>query len=60
LNSELITESLERLADELRPIIMENLLWHTKAVDHEMFDKLDQVRCLHLLQRDCLCSFWKV
>jgi len=38
------------LADELRPIIMDNPSWHTKAVDHVMFNELDHVRCLYLPQ----------
>jgi len=49
LDSELIAESLEYLADELRPIIVNNLLWHAKVVDYMMFDKLDHVRHLYLL-----------
>ena len=42
------------LADELRPIIMDNLSWHAKAVNHVMFDELDHVRCLYLPQEDSL------
>jgi len=34
LDPKLIAESLEGLADELRPIIIDNLSWHAKAVDH--------------------------
>ena len=60
LDSELIAESLEYLADELRPIIVNNLLWHAKVVDYMMFDKLDHVRRLHLLQRDNLRPFGEV
>ena len=57
---ELVAESLGCLADELRPIIMDNPLWHAKAVDHVMFDELDHVRCLYLLQGDSLCPFREV
>ena len=58
--SELVVESLECLADELRPIIMKNLSWHAKAVDHVIFDEFDHVRCLYLLQGDSLCPFGEV
>ena len=51
---------MECLANKLRPIIVDNLLWHAKVVDYVMFDKLDHVRCLHLLQRDSLCLFGEV
>jgi len=57
---ELAAESLERLADELKPIIMDNPSWHAKVIDYMMFDKLDHVRCLHLLQRGSLRPFGEV
>ena len=60
MDSELVTEFLERLADELRPIIMDNSTWHAKMVDYMMFDKLDHVRCFHYLQRDSLHPFREV
>ena len=49
LDPELLVESLKRLADELRPIIVKNPSWHAEAVDHVMFYKFNHVRCLHLL-----------
>ena len=58
--SELVVESQKRLADELRPIIMDNPSWYAKAVDYVIFDKLDHVRCLHFLQRDSLHPFGEV
>ena len=60
LNSELVAEFLERLANELRLIIVDNPSWHAKAVDYVMSDKLDHVRCLYFLQRDSLHPFGEV
>jgi len=60
LDSEFVTESLEGLADKLRPIIMNNPLWHAKVVDHMMFNKLDHVRYLYLPQGDSFNLFGKV
>jgi len=48
LDSELVA-SLECLADEQRPIIVNNSSWHAEAIDHVMFYEFDHVRCLHLL-----------
>ena len=42
MDSELVAEPLKGLADELGPIIMDNLSWHVKAVNDMMFNKPDQ------------------
>src|SRR3954466_16185740 len=43
LYSEFSAKLLERVADELRPIIMHNPPGDTKTVDHVVFDKLDDI-----------------
>jgi len=48
------------LNNDLRSIIMDNLSWHTKAVDHVIFDELDYVQCLYLSQGDNLYPFGEV
>ena len=60
MNSKLVAESLEYLANEQRPIIVDNLSWHAKAVDYVMFDKLDHATYFYLLQRDNLYPFREV
>jgi len=60
LDSELVTESLECLVDELRPIIMDNLSWHAKVVDHVMFNELNHFRCFYLPQGDSFSPFEKI
>jgi len=39
---------------------MDNLSWHTKAVDHVMFNELDHIKCLYLPQGDSFSLFGKV
>ena len=60
MDSELLTESLKGLADELRPIIMDDPSWHTKAVNDVMFNEFDHVRCFYLPQRDSFSPFREV
>jgi len=42
LDFEFVTESLECLANELRPIIVDDSSGYTEAVKHVMLDELNQ------------------
>jgi len=60
LDPELVVESLKGLADELRPIIMDNPSWYAKEVDHVIFNKLDHVICLYLSQGNSFSPFGEI
>jgi len=48
LDPKLVVEFLECLANELRPIIVNNPSWYAKAIDH--INELDHIRCFYLLK----------
>jgi len=60
LDSEFVTESLECLADELRPVIVDDLSGYTAVVEHVMLDELDHVWCLYFFQGDNFHPFREV
>jgi len=52
LDSEFVIDLLEYLADELRPVIVDDSSGYTDAVKHVMVDELDHFWCLYFLQGD--------
>lgn len=56
----LVAESLERLSDELRTIIIDNPSWDAEMVDDVVFDKLNHIMGFDLSKRVTPCPFAKI
>lgn len=54
MDSELVAESLKSVADKLRAVVMNHVLWHGKAIYDMVFDEAYHIRCFEFLSRNDL------